>query len=109
MRPHKSLKWSKTSNIKRLKKIKRMSRYVKSQNIVIFIMGLKSIRIMAFVIIKNKKLIYTFRARFYILIKMFYLIHIQLIIYLIVIINSNFLIAENYRIFVLKEKNNILP
>ena len=55
-------------------------------------------------IIKNKKLIYTLYARFYILIKIFYLIYIQLIIYLIIIINSNLLIAGDCRVFVLRKK-----
>ena len=58
---------------------------------------------MAFVTVKNKKLIYIFYARFYVLIKMFYLIHIQLIIYLIIITNFNFLIAGDCRVFVLKK------
>ena len=70
------LKWSKISNIKRLKKIKRINRHIKNQNIIIFIIDLKSIRIITLVIIKNKKSIYTLRARFYVLIEMFYLIHI---------------------------------
>ena len=112
MRSHKSLdlmiihllKWSKTSNIKRLKKIRRISRYAENQNIIIFIMGLKSIRIIAFITVKNKKSIYTLYARFCVLIKVFYLIYIQLIIYLIVIANSNLPIAKNYRVFVLKKK-----
>ena len=98
------LKWSKTSNIKRLKKMRRMSRYIKSQNIIIFVMSLKSIRMMALVVVKNKKSIYTLRARFCVLIEMFYLIHIQLIICLTVIANSNLPIAGNCRVFVLKEK-----
>ena len=80
--------------------MRRMSRYIKSQNIIIFIINFKSIRMMTFITIKNKKSIYTLRARFCILIKMFYLIHIQFIIYLIVIINSNLLIAEDYRVFI---------
>ena len=67
-------------------------------------MGFKSIRIMAFVAVKNKKSIYTLRARFCVLIEMFYLIHTQLIIYSTVIINSNLLIAEDCRVFVLGEK-----
>ena len=112
MRSHKSLdlaiiyffKWSKISNIKRLKKIRRMSRHVKNQNIVIFVMGFKSIRMMALMTVKNKKSIYTLRARFYVLIEMFYLIHIQLIICLTVIANSNLLIAGDYQVFVLKKK-----
>ena len=97
-------KWSKISNIKRLKKIKRISRYAESQNIIIFIINLKFIRIMTLVAVKNKKLIYILRARFYMLIKIFYLIYIQLIIYLTVIINFNFLIIKNCRVFVLEEK-----
>ena len=112
MRPHKSLnlatvrlfKWSKISNIKRLKKMRRMSRHTKSQNIIILAINLKSIRIMALVTVKNKKLIYTLCARFYVLIKMFYLIHTQLIIYPTIIANSNLPIAGNYRIFVPKKK-----
>ena len=84
MQSHKSLnlaiirllKWSKTSNIKRLKKIRRINRHAESQNIIIFAMNLKSIRMMALITVKNKKSIYTLRARFYILIKMFYSIHI---------------------------------
>ena len=59
---------------------------------------------MALVIVKNKKLIYILCARFCVLIKMFYLIHIQFIIYLIVIANSNLLIAEDCRVFVLEKK-----
>ena len=94
------LKWSKTSNIKRLKKMRRMSRYAESQNIVVLAMGFKSIRMMALVAVKNKKSIYTLRARFCVLIEMFYLIHTQLIICPIVITNSNLPIAENYRVFV---------
>ena len=70
-------------------------------------MNFKSIRIIAFIAVKNKKLIYTLRARFYILIKIFYLIHTQFIIYLTVITNFNFLIAKDYRIFI--PKKNILP
>ena len=112
MRPHESFnlatirlfKWSKTSNIKRLKKIKRISRYAKNQNIIILIIGFKSIQMMALMAVKNKKSIYTFCARFYVLIKMFYPIHTQFIIYLTVITNSNFLIAKDCRIFVLKKK-----
>ena len=108
MRPHESLdlaivrllKWSKTSNIKRLKKIRRMSRHAESQNIIIFAMGLKSIRMMAFVAVKNKKSIYILRARFCVLIEMFYLIHTQLIICSTVIANSNLPIAEDCRVFV---------
>ena len=53
--------------------------------------------------VKNKKSIYTLRARFYILIKIFYSIHIQLIIYLTVITNSNFPIVKDYRVFILKK------
>ena len=98
------LKWSKIFNIKRLKKMRRMSRHAESQNIIILIMGLKSIRMMAFVAVKNKKSIYTLRARFCVLIEMFYLIHIQLIICLTVIANSNFPIAEDCRVFVLGGK-----
>ena len=97
-------KWSKTSNIKRLKKIRRISRYAESQNIVIFAMGLKFIRMMAFVAVKNKKSIYTFCARFYVLIEMFYSIHTQLIICSTVITNSNLLIAGDCRVFVLGGK-----
>ena len=112
MRSHESLnlatihffKWFKISNIKKLKKIKRMNRYIKSQNIVIFVINLKSIRMMTLMAVKNKKSIYTLRARFCVLIKMFYLIHTQLIIYLIVIINSNLPIAKDYRVFVPKKK-----
>ena len=112
MRPHKSLnlaiirlfKWFKTSNIKRLKKMRRMSRYIKSQNIIIFAMGLKSIRMMALMAVKNKKSIYTLYTRFYMLIEMFYPIYIQLIIYLTIIANSNLLIAKNCRVFVSKKK-----
>ena len=112
MRRHESLdlitirlfKWSKISNIKRLKKMRRMSRYAENQNIIIFAINFKSIRIIAFVTIKNKKSIYILRARFCVLIEMFYLIHIQLIIYLTIIINSNLPIARNYQVFVLKEK-----
>ena len=59
---------------------------------------------MAFVAVKNKKLIYILRARFYILIEMFYLIYIQFIIYLTVIANFNLLIAGDYQVFVLKKK-----
>ena len=81
-----------------------MSRYAENQNIIIFIMGFKSIRIIALVAVKNKKLIYTLRARFCILIKIFYLIYTQLIIYSTVIANSNFPIAGDCRVFVLKEK-----
>ena len=69
-------------------------------------MSFKSIRIITLVAVKNKKSIYIFRARFCVLIKTFYLIHIQFIIYLTIIINSNLLIAENYRVFVFKK--NIL-
>ena len=54
--------------------------------------------------VKNKKLIYIFRARFYVLIEIFYLIHIQFIIYLTIIANSNLPIAGNYRVFVLKKR-----
>ena len=97
-------KWSKTSNIKRLKKIRRMSRYAESQNIVVFVMGLKSIQMMALVVVKNKKSIYTLRARFCVLIEVFYLIHTQLIICLTVIANSNFPIAGDCRVFVSGEK-----
>ena len=112
MRPHENfdlttvrlLKWFKTSNIKRLKKMRQMSRYAKSQNIIVLTMDLKSIRMMALVVVKNKKSIYTLRARFCVLIKMFYLIHTQLIIYSIIIANSNLPIAEDCRVFVLKEK-----
>ena len=59
---------------------------------------------MIFMAVKNKKSIYIFRARFCVLIKIFYSIHIQLIIYLTDIINFNFLIAKNYRVFILKKK-----
>ena len=55
-------------------------------------------------VIKNKKLIYTLCARFYVLIEIFYLIHTQFIIYLTVIINSNLLIAKDYRVFILKKR-----
>ena len=98
------LKWSKTSNIKRLKKMRRISRHAENQNIIILAMSLKSIRIMALVAVKNKKSIYTFRARFYMLIKMFYPIYIQLIICLTIIANSNLPIARDCRVFVLGEK-----
>ena len=81
-----------------------MSRHIKSQNIIILAMNFKSIRIITLVTVKNKKSIYILYARFCILIKMFYLIHIQLIIYLTIIINSNFLIAKDYQVFVLKRK-----
>ena len=81
-----------------------MSRYAESQNIIIFIINLKFIRMMAFVAVKNKKLIYILRARFCVLIKIFYLIYIQLIIYLIVITNFNFPITGDCRIFVLKKR-----
>ena len=112
MRSHKSLdlatvrllKWSKTSNIKRLKKIRRMSRHVESQNIIVLAMSFKSIRMMALVTVKNKKLIYTLRARFCVLIEMFYLIHTQLIICSTVIINFNLPIAEDCRVFVSEGK-----
>ena len=112
MRPHKSLnlatirllKWSKISNIKKLKKIRRINRYTESQNIIVFAINLKSIRIMALVTVKNKKSIYTLRARFCVLIKMFYPIYIQLIIYSTIIINSNLPIAEDCRVFVLEKK-----
>ena len=67
-------------------------------------MDFKSIRIIALVVVKNKKSIYTFRARFYVLIKVFYLIYIQLIIYLTVIANSNLPIAGDCRVFILGEK-----
>ena len=67
-------------------------------------MGFKSLQIMAFIIVKNKKLIYTLRARFCVLIEIFYLIYTQFIIYLTVIANSNLLIIGDYQIFVLKEK-----
>ena len=97
-------KWFKIFNIKRLKKMRRMSKYIKNQNIIIFAMNFKSIRIIALVTIKNKKLIYIFYARFCVLIEIFYLIHIQLIIYLIIIINSNLPIAENCWVFVLEKK-----
>ena len=59
---------------------------------------------MTFMAVKNKKSIYTLRARFCILIKIFYLIYIQFIIYLIVIANSNFSIIGNCRVFILKKK-----
>ena len=59
---------------------------------------------MALVAVKNKKLIYTFCARFYVLIEIFYSIHIQLIIYLTVIANSNLPITGDYQIFVPKGK-----
>ena len=98
------LKWSKTSNIKRLKKMKRISRHAENQNIIIFIMSLKSIRMITLVVVKNKKSIYTLRARFYILIEVFYLIYTQLIICPTIIINSNLLIAGNCRVFILKKK-----
>ena len=112
MRPHESLdlatvrllKWSKTSNIKRLKKMRRMSRHAESQNIVVLAMGLKSIRMMALVAVKNKKSIYTLRARFCVLIEVFYLIHTQLIIYPTVIANFNLPIVGDCRVFVLGEK-----
>ena len=112
MRSHKSLdlaiirlfKWFKIFNIKRLKKMKRISRYIKSQNIIIFAISFKSIWIIALITVKNKKLIYILYARFYMLIEMFYLIHIQLIIYSTVIANFNFPIARNYRVFVLGGK-----
>ena len=112
MRPHESLdlatvrllKWSKTSNIKRLKKIRRMSRHAESQNIIVLAMGLKSIRMMALMTVKNKKSIYTLRARFCVLIKMFYLIYTQLIICPTVITNSNLLIAGDCRVFVPRRK-----
>ena len=58
----------------------------------------------AFMVVKNKKSIYTLYARFYILIEMFYLIYTQLIICLTVIINSNLLIAGDCRVFVLEKK-----
>ena len=58
--------------------------------------------------VKNKKSIYIFRTRFCMLIEIFYLIYTQLIIYLTVIINFNFLIARNYRVFRIIKKNNIL-
>ena len=67
-------------------------------------MSLKSIRIIALVAVKNKKSIYTLRARFYMLIEIFYLIYTQLINYVTVITNSNFLIIGDYRVFILKEK-----
>ena len=112
MRPHKSLdlatvrllKWSKTSNIKRLKKMRRINRHIKSQNIVVLAISLKSIRMMALITVKNKKSIYTLRARFCVLIKIFYLIYIQLIICPTVIANSNLPIAGDCRVFVLKRK-----
>ena len=97
-------KWFKTFNIKKLKKIRRINRHAKNQNIIILAVNLKFIRIMALVTVKNKKLIYIFRARFYVLIKIFYSIHIQLIIYLIIITNFNLPIAKNYRVFVLGRK-----
>ena len=56
--------------------MRRMSRYAESQNIIIFAMSLKSIRMMTLVAVKNKKLIYILRARFCVLIEMFYPIHI---------------------------------
>ena len=59
---------------------------------------------MVFIAVKNKKLIYILYARFCVLIEIFYLIYTQLIIYLIININSNLPIAENYQVFVLKEK-----
>ena len=86
-------KWFKTFNIKKLKKMRRINKYIKNQNIIIFIMSFKSIQMITFVIIKNKKSIYIFYARFYVLIEIFYLIYTQLIIYLTVITNSNLLIA----------------
>ena len=67
-------------------------------------MGFKSIQIITLMAVKNKKLIYTFYARFYILIKIFYSIHTQFIIYLTVITNSNLSIARDYQVFVLKKK-----
>ena len=81
-----------------------MSKYAENQNIIIFAMSFKSIQIMAFITVKNKKSIYIFCARFYMLIKVFYLIYTQFIIYLTVIAKFNFLIAENYRVFVLGRK-----
>ena len=84
--------------------MRQISRYIESQNIIVFAMGLKSIRMMALVTIKNKKLIYTLRARFCVLIEMFYLIYTQFIIYPTVITNSNLSIAGNCRVFVSKGK-----
>ena len=80
--------------------MRRMSRHAESQNIVVLAMGLKSIRMMALMAVKNKKSIYTLRARFCVLIEVFYLIHTQLIICLTVIANSNFPIAGDCRVFV---------
>ena len=67
-------------------------------------MSLKSIRMMALVAVKNKKSIYILRARFCVLIEIFYSIHIQFIIYLTVIANSNLLIAGDCRVVVLGGK-----
>ena len=69
-------KWSKISNIKKLKKMRRINRHTENQNIIVFAMDLKSIRMITLVTVKNKKLIYTLCARFYVLIEIFYLIHI---------------------------------
>ena len=58
----------------------------------------------ALVAVKNKKSIYTFYARFCILIKIFYSIYIQFIIYSTIIINSNLSIIKDYRVFISKKK-----
>ena len=81
-----------------------MNKYAESQNIIILIINFKSIRIMVFVAVKNKKLIYILRARFYLLIEIFYLVYTQFIIYLTIIANSDFLIAKNCRVFILERK-----
>ena len=84
--------------------MRRINRHVESQNIIILIMGFKSIRIIALIAVKNKKSIYTLRARFYVLIEMFYSIYTQFIIYSTVITNSNLSIARDCRVFILKKK-----
>ena len=73
---------TKTPNIKRLEKVGRMGRYIKYNNVIRLIETFEVDRVVAFVAVKDKQLIYSFCIALSSLVEMFQLIEANLIYYL---------------------------